>query len=130
MHRSIRRVRTCEECTMKILLMDESTKRRDMIADALEKSKHSVVVCRNANEFMEAVSGGLPEKILLDVDTWNSGKALYHYFGVSRSLETVPVVFYNAPEDFSGIPDRSRHASDRILGRPTDVETAVSAAAD
>lgn len=113
---------------MKILLLDESRKRVAQIAEAIGNGKHTVVSCTNSNDFMVAVTEETPDKLLLDVETWNNGKAIYGYFDVSRKLEDIPVVFYNAPEEFPGMADRPKHSKDHVLPKPSEAEAIVEAA--
>ena len=115
---------------MKVMLLDESRKRAAQIAEAVGNGKHTLVSCGNSNEFMTALGETSADKLLLDVESWNNGKAIYRYFDVSRSLEDMPVVFYNAPEEFAGIPDRPKHSKDHILTKPTEADSIVEAAMD
>jgi DNA-binding NtrC family response regulator len=113
------------------MLLDESRKRATQITEAVGNGKHTVVRCSSSNEFMTALGdASAADKLLLDVDSWNNGKAIYRYFDVSRRLEDMPVIFYNAPEEFSGIADRPKHSKDHILTKPTETDAIVEAAMD
>jgi DNA-binding NtrC family response regulator len=107
---------------MSVVVLDESRKRCAQLADALEKSKRPVACCRNSNEFMTKISGGLPDRIVMDVESWTKGRTIYAYFDIAKKIAEVPIVFYNAPENFATIEDRSKHGQDEILPAPTPVE--------
>jgi hypothetical protein len=64
--------------------------------------------------------------ILIDMDSWNKGKAVYSRFGIAKKLESLPILFYNASMNFSILHDRPRHGKDRILFKPTEVDAIVA----
>lgn len=111
---------------MNIVIVDESKKRTVQITEAMQKNKNAVTCCRSTNEFMTRISSGaLPGRIFMDVASWNNGKAITSCFDVGKKLAEVPIVFYNAHQEFSGIKDRPKHGQDQILLDPTPVETVV-----
>lgn len=112
---------------MKIVVLDESKKRKEQISEILEKKKIDVVCCSLSGEFIETVEESTPDQILMDVDSWSTGRAIYNYFGFNKKLENVPILFYNAPENFVTINSRKRHNNDRVLNKPSEVESIVQA---
>jgi hypothetical protein len=116
------------EVGVKIVVMDESRRRAVQIAEQLQRSKHDVTCFTMSNDFMAAIGRSpLPHRVALDMETWRNGRSIYSYFGVARKLEDVPMVFYNAPEDFVLLQDRPRHNKDEILPGPPVVEAVVEA---
>lgn len=109
---------------MRILLLDDTEKRKVQLKDAIQK-QHEIVDCTSSNDLMSAVESEKLDLALLDMGTWKKGKAIYNYFRIGKKLENVPVVLYNAEEDAYFIADRTRHEKDRILSNPTEIETIV-----
>jgi DNA-binding NtrC family response regulator len=114
---------------MDVLVLDELKSRTTKLGEALEKRRYKVVHCETSNDFITSVSGTLPSLILADYDTWHHGRAIYSYFQIGKKIEHVPVVFYNAPQNFVALPDRSRHEKDYVLEKPSEVEAVVDAVA-
>jgi DNA-binding NtrC family response regulator len=112
---------------MEIVILDETRSRKKAIVDSLEKNRYKVVQCGTSNEFMNAVSNTSPGLFLVDVESWQHGRAIYSYFQIGRKLEHVPVVLYNAPEKFSTLGDRNRLEKDRILEKPTEIDSILDA---
>ncbi len=112
---------------MDVLILDEVKSRKAKLAETLEKRRYKVVQCGTSNDFLGAVSNSLPSLILLDVDTWHHGRSMYSYFQIGKKIENVPVVFYNAPENFVALGDRNRHEKDYVLQKPSEVESVVDA---
>ncbi len=111
---------------MKVIVLDESKKRKEKIADMLEEKGYDVMACSATGEFMETIETLTPDRILLDVDSWKHGKVIFNYFKFSKKLTDVPIFFYNAPENFTSIVDRSQHQSDRVFNRQVDIDELVS----
>lgn len=109
---------------MKILLLDDTNKRKDQLAEAIGK-KYEVVGCSSSNDLMTALESTKVDLALLEMGTWRKGKSIYNYFHIGKKLENVPVILYNAEEDAYFINDRTRHERDRILSNPTDIETII-----
>ncbi len=109
---------------MKILLLDDTQKRKAQLKDAIQK-QHEIIDCTSSNELMTAIESVKPNLFLLDMGTWKKGKAIYNYFHIGKKLENVPVILYNAEEDAYFITDRARHEKDRILSNPTEIETII-----
>lgn len=108
---------------MKIIVLDDSRSRRKQVAEMLQKKRHEVTSCYASNEFIAALDKNSSEMVMLDLESWNRGGAIYTYFKIPQKLENLPILFYNAPSNFSILKDRPRHPRDRILFKPTDVET-------
>jgi len=111
---------------MQVVILDEFRQRGAQIAEGLG-SGCKVSNCQLSNDFLTQLNGAAPDKVIIDLPTWNSGRALYNYFEVSRKLETIPVVVYNAPENFETLPGRPRHNRDKVLPKPADVASVVEA---
>ncbi len=117
---------------MKILVVDEYSKRRAQIVEILEKNGHDVEGCSTTQDFMVKIDEDTPERLVLDVPTWRNGKAIYQYFQLGKKLEKIPILFYNSYEGFSFDGTRAPHENDRILHEPTkseDIGTALEQAA-
>ena len=112
---------------MKVILMEESTKRNNQITELIQRKKHQVITCTNTNDFMQALEDSSVDRIVLNVETWQRGNAIYKYFGIPKGLGAVPVVFYNAPENFINITNRDRNENDRVLTKPVEPEAVVEA---
>jgi DNA-binding NtrC family response regulator len=110
---------------VKIVVLDESNKRKSQINDLLQDKGHEVATCSATGEFIELVETSDPDKILMDVDTWQHGIAIYTYFDFIKKLESIPIIFYNAPENFSNIVNRTQIENDKILNSPIDIDTIV-----
>ena len=111
---------------MKIVVLDESKKRKEQIADLLEENGHDVLMCSASGEFMETIETRAPNKILLDIESWQHGRAIYSYFKISKRIEDIPITFYNAPENFTVFPDRNPNPEDKIYFKHTDIEEVIS----
>lgn len=111
---------------MKVVVMDELKSRKQKIADMLEEKGHNVICCSATGEFMEAIETSTPNKILLDVESWQHGMAMYTYFKFAKNLVNIPIIFYNAPENFAGILDRGQNQNDKILNKQGDIDVIVS----
>jgi DNA-binding NarL/FixJ family response regulator len=112
---------------MEIVILDELKSRRAAIAESLEKNRYKVVQCATSNEFMNAVTTMSPGHFLIDVDSWHHGRSVYSYFQIGKKIERFPVLFYNAPQNFSAVSDRIRHEKDYILPKPSEVDAIVDA---
>ena len=110
---------------MKVVLLDETTKRRLSIAEKLESRGHVVTLCRGSGEFLEALSTQSPGKVIIDLDAWKRGSAMFRYFDICKRILGTPVVFFNAHETFTTIADRPRHDGDVVLPRSSSVEFIV-----
>jgi DNA-binding NtrC family response regulator len=112
---------------VEIVILDEVKSRRTAIAGSLEKNRFKVVQCGTSNEFMNAVNTMSPGHFCIDVDSWHHGRSLYTYFQVGKRIERIPVLFYNAPLNFTAISDRTRHEKDFVIQKPSEVDTIVDA---
>ena len=107
---------------MKIVVLDESKRRKEQIADLLEEKGHDVIVCSSSGEFMETIEASTPDKILLNIESWQHGKTIYNYFKFSKKMAETPITFYNAPENFTAIQDRNPNQGDKIYTKHTEIE--------
>ena len=107
---------------MKIVVLEESKKRKEQIANLLEEKGHDAVICTASGEFMETIENSTPDKILLNIESWQHGRAIYTYFKFSKKLDDTPITFYNAPESFTAIPDRNPNQDDKIFTKYTEIE--------
>ena len=112
---------------MEIVIFDELKSRRTAIAESLEKNRYKVVQCGTSNEFMNAVNATSGGHYCIDVDSWHHGRSLYAYFQIGKRMERVPVLFYNAPQNFASLGDRTRHEKDYVLQKPSEVSAIVDA---
>ena len=106
---------------MKIVILDETKKRKNAMAELLEEKGCDVVRCSASGEFMETIDSSTPDKIFIDVESWKNGRALYTYFKFGRKLCESPITFYNAPEIFNGIAERNPNQGDKVYKRYTDL---------
>ena len=113
---------------MRILVLDETGKQPRDIVELLYKRKHDAVLCAGSNDFITEVSGKAPQHICLNVESWNHGKAIYNYLGITRKIENIPITFYNAPEEFNGLPNRPQHKNDEIIRENAEPQLIVDKA--
>ena len=45
----------------------------------------------------------------MNVDAWYHGKAIFDYFDFAKKLDDIPVLYYNAPDNFNGIQEREQN---------------------
>jgi len=95
------------------------------LSEALSGDQNDVVSCTSTNDFFEGLSEHPADVVVVDTETWNNGESIYSYFGMGKKLETIPFVFYNADEGFSGIRNRVGHEKDRTLERPTEIGAVI-----
>ncbi len=110
---------------MKIVVLDESNIRKSQINDLLQDKGHEVTTCSATGEFMELLEMSEPDKILMDVEAWQHGSAVYSYYNVIKRIENIPITFYNAPENFSNITNRTQIENDKILNSPIDIDIII-----
>ena len=113
------------EAFMKIVIMDDTRKRREQLKEAISKHYKNVVEFYSSNDFITSIEESSPDLILLDMETWRKGKSIYNYLRLGKKLENTPVILYNAEEDTYFIQDRTRHEKDRVLPKPTEVGSIV-----
>jgi PleD family two-component response regulator len=112
---------------MKMIILDDTRNRRNALVNALQKKRIDAAAFYSSNDFITAVEKNKFDLLLLDMESWNRGKAVYNYFRIAkRLLEKLPILFYNADAAFSVLNDRPRHAKDRILCKPTETETVMA----
>jgi hypothetical protein len=107
---------------MKIIVMDETGKGNLHLTDLLQKKKHKVVSCPNSAAFLDALNDGGVERIMLNVESWQRGRAIYKLFDIPAKTGSVPVTFYNAPDNFTNIPARARNEKDRVLAADVQLD--------
>lgn len=115
---------------MKILILDDSRSRREQLKEAAEKLSHEVVACSTSNDFITNVEEFQPQVAAVDIATWKKGKSIYSYFHIGKKLEKIPVILYNTDEDTYFISERKGNEKDRILPKPTDIETIIDSLQD
>jgi DNA-binding NtrC family response regulator len=91
----------------------------------LEEKGYNVIGCSASGEFMDSIENGGVDKIVLDFDAWQHGKSIYNYFKLTRKMADIPIVFYNAPDNFTALPERSHHQEDTILHKQVDCDELV-----
>jgi len=111
---------------VKVVVLDDLKKRNEQVTNMLEEKGYDVVACLATGEFMEIIETTSPDTILLDVESWQRGKSVFNYFKFSRELEEIPILFYNAPENFSNIIDRSQHQHDKVFHRQVQLDEIIS----
>ena len=112
---------------MEIVILDELKSRRTAIAESLEKNRYKVIQCGTSSEFMNSVNTVSGGHYCIDVDSWHHGRSLYAYFQIGKRMERIPVLFYNAPQNFTAVGDRARHEKDYVLQMPSEVNAIVDA---
>jgi len=115
---------------MDVVILDEMKSRRAAIAESLEKNRYKVVQCATSNDFMNAISTMTFGHFLIDVESWQHGRSLYAYFQIGKKIERVPVLFYNAPPNFTAVNERTKHEKDSVLQTPAEVDSIVDAMAN
>ncbi len=113
---------------MNFLVLDDLKKRRSVLADALQKKRHSAVTCVISQDFINAVDGPLPDKILIEMKTWLQGKSVYNYFNILPKLENIPIVLYNTTDTHASIVGRTPNEKDRILPEGIKLDEIISIA--
>lgn len=111
---------------MDVLILDEFKSRKVKLCEALEKRRCKVVQCSTSNDFISSINASLPNLILLDMETWHRGRSIYSYFQIAKKFEHVPVLFYDAPQNFTALPDRIRHDKDRVVEKPAEVDAILN----
>lgn len=112
---------------MKIAMLDGTRVRKTQLQELLVKNKYDVTACRNSNDFLNVVTEGNADILLIDMETWSKGKSVYNYFSVPKKLEKKTVVFYNAEEGFSALPERTNNEKDQIVRKPSELQAVVDA---
>lgn len=111
--------------TMKIVIMDDTRKRREQLKEEISKHYKDVQDIYSSNDFITTIEESAPDLILLDMETWRKGKSIYNYIRLGKKLENTPIILYNAEEDTYFIQDRTRHEKDRVLPKPTEIVNIV-----
>jgi DNA-binding NtrC family response regulator len=106
---------------MKIIIMDDTRKRREELKAAIEKHHKGVIDLYASNDLISSIDESAPDLLVLDMETWKKGRSIYNYFKIGKKLENTAVILYNADEDMYFIQDRTRHEKDRILQKPADL---------
>ena len=112
---------------MKVIVLDELRKKNNQICELLQRKKHKVISCHSASMFLEAMEEPSVDRVLMNVDSWQLGRAIYKYFNVPVRLSSIPVIFYNAPENFVNINAREKNGSDRVLPKTAEVAAIAEA---
>jgi DNA-binding response OmpR family regulator len=112
---------------MKLILVDDNRKRREQIKTAASKRQFRVIDCPTTNDFLTSIENEKVDLLVIETGAWKKNKSIFNYFKIGKELENLPVILYNAEEDSYIIQDRNRSDRDRILPKPTDVETLIEA---
>lgn len=110
---------------MKLILVDDNRKRREQIKTAASKRQYRVIDCPTTNDFLTSIENEKVDLLVIETETWKKNKSIFNYFKIGKELENLPVILYNAEDDSYIIQDRNRSDRDRILPKPTDVETLI-----
>ena len=110
---------------MKVVILDERKKRKQQIEDLCAEKGYDVVACSATGDFMEVIETTSPDTILMDVESWQHGKPMYTYFKFSKKLDDIPIFFFNAPENFSNINDRTQNQQDKVFHKHTEIDEVV-----
>ena len=68
---------------MNVVVLDESQKKNNQICELLQRKKHKVVACHNASMFLEALEESSIDRICMNVDSWQVGRAIFKYFDIN-----------------------------------------------
>lgn len=113
---------------MKVLLLENSRKKRIALHEELEEKKVKVTSCSSSDSFLSLVSEDKGfDKIVMNEEFWDKGRSIYSYFNVASKLADIPLITYNANENFSNICDRAANSSDQILHKPVDNSLIIEA---
>lgn len=111
---------------MTVVVFDEMKNRRQQIVHLLNAKGYSVKPCFASGDFMDILDRNSIDKIIMDVDSWRHSRAIFDYFNVSRKLQNIPIIFYNAPETFVSIHDRSQGIQDKVYQKTCAADAIVS----
>jgi DNA-binding response OmpR family regulator len=111
---------------MKILILDDWRTRRNELTDKLRKKRDEITALYCSNDFIDSVDKAKYDIALMDLESWNRGKPLYNRFGTAKKLEKTPIIFYNAPSNFTALDNRQKHAKDRVLPKPTEADAVIA----
>jgi DNA-binding NtrC family response regulator len=114
---------------MKIILMDEIKSRKTQIVNALEKAKHKVSACSASNEFIIAVEEQSSQCVCMDFETWHHGRSVYSYINLLKKMESMPLIIYNTPVNYSTLNNRAKQEKDLMLAKPTEPDAILDAVA-
>lgn len=112
---------------MNIVILDEYKKRMLQLSEILEQKGFKVKKCSCSGEFMDTVSECGPDALILDTESWLRGRVIYNYFNFIKKMSDYSVIFYNAPENFTGISNSISRYNEKIFKRKTDYDTIVEA---
>jgi DNA-binding response OmpR family regulator len=112
---------------MRVLLLDEYTRRSAIVCEQLVKKNHELKCCYSSTDFMSALAEGAVDVVLLSHLAWSKGKSLYRYFDTSARLEQIPIILFDAPEGVTRLDSRPAHRQDRIIGKPSKADLIVEA---
>jgi DNA-binding response OmpR family regulator len=111
---------------MKILILDDWRTRRNELTDKLRKKRDEITALCSSNDLVDTVDKVKYDIALLDLESWNRGKPIYNRFGTAKKLEKTPIIFYNAPSNFTALDNRHNHSKDRVLPKPTETDAVIA----
>lgn len=111
---------------MNIIVLEESKGQKEKFLELLEEKGNEVTGCLASGDFMESVESVMPDLIIMNVQAWQHGLAIYTHFNFVEKLEEIPIIFYNAPDNFPGITDRAQCQEDKIYHNEIEVEVIVN----
>jgi two-component SAPR family response regulator len=112
---------------VRITILEESRRRKSQLREILEEKGHSVAAFSSSGEFMESVEQTAPDRLFINVDAWLHGRNMFNYFRFATKIAAIPVSFYNAPENFTALPERQHTSDDKVFGRQVDVHEIAGA---
>jgi len=107
---------------MKIFIVDDFKKRADSLSVMLQAKKHTITCCTSSNSFMDEMQKAKPDRIIMDIESWKKGRAIYSYLSFDRQLDDIPVTFYNSADENAAIANRQSNPADVVIVKPVNPE--------
>ncbi len=111
---------------MKVVVLEESKIRKEEFSNLLQEKGHDVIGCSATGEFLEALNSSSPDRILMNVEALQHSKSIFTYFDSIKDFESIPIIYYNAPENYTGLADRLNTDQDKIIVKPVEVDDIVA----
>lgn len=112
---------------MKLVILDEKKQHNIKLSDHAKQRGHKVVSCFGTNDFFDAIQDTSPDRLLIDVSSWNNNSVVSKYFDFTSKITDIPVVFYNSPENFTQATGREGCDADVYLVTGSQAEEIVEA---